>query len=307
MPSATSAKAVLACCAETVPERMRVPIRNRLSWPNRRRRSEKLLVGARVLHRGREPRRQFLPVRHRAEEARIDQAVHELRLPRQHLAEPRRRAQNQRHQRDEIAVLTEQRDQPPAALERLEEMIERHHRAVRLLGMREALDQGRHEFDEGASRLLVAEHAVVARDPVAHGLRDGGGRLEAERHHVLEQARIFGTGAVVERGQLGGAGRIVALEQLFVVPLDDLELAQQVACKGLAVLHSRRTRRSARSPPCRRAAHGSARRRSSGDGARPGAGIHRPWSSSSRAATVIQLLAASTSSAASVGRTRNSG
>jgi hypothetical protein len=36
---ATSANATLACCAETVPERMRVPIRNRLSCPNNRSRS----------------------------------------------------------------------------------------------------------------------------------------------------------------------------------------------------------------------------------------------------------------------------
>ena len=163
---------------------------------------EKLLVGARILHRGREPRRQFLPVRHRAEEARIDQAVHELRLPRQHLAKPGRRAQHQRHQRDEIAVLAKQRDQPAATLERAKEMIERHDRAVRLLGMREAVDQRRHEFDEGVSRLLIAEHAIVAGDPVAHGLRDRGRLLEAERRQVLEQARIVGTRAVVERRQL---------------------------------------------------------------------------------------------------------
>ena len=80
-------------------------------------------------------------VRHRAEEARIDQAVHDLRLPRQHVAEPGRRAQDQRHQRHEVGVLAEQRDQPPAALQRLQEAVERGHRIVRLLGMREAVDQ----------------------------------------------------------------------------------------------------------------------------------------------------------------------
>ena len=48
---------------------------------------EKLFVGIRVRQRRRQPRRQFALVRHRAEEARIDQPVHDLRLPRQHVAE----------------------------------------------------------------------------------------------------------------------------------------------------------------------------------------------------------------------------
>ena len=66
---------------------------------------EKLLIGIGVLQCRREPRGQFAPIGHRAEEARIDQAVHQLRLPRQHVAEPGRRAEHQRHQRDQLAVL----------------------------------------------------------------------------------------------------------------------------------------------------------------------------------------------------------
>ena len=69
---------------------------------------EEVFVGVRVLQRRRQPRRQFLLVRHRAEETRIDQAVHDLRLARQHVAEPRRRAEDQRHQRDQIAVLSQE-------------------------------------------------------------------------------------------------------------------------------------------------------------------------------------------------------
>ncbi len=66
---------------------------------------EKLLVGMGVGQSRREPRGQFALVRHRAEEARIDQPIHDLRLPRQHVAETRCRAEDQRHQRDQIAVL----------------------------------------------------------------------------------------------------------------------------------------------------------------------------------------------------------
>ena len=107
---------------------------------------EELLVGISIRQRRRETRRQFAPVRHRAEEARIDQAVHDLRLPRQHVAEPGGSAENQRHQRHEVAVLAEQRDQPPAALQRLQEAVEGRDRVVGLLGVREAVDQRGNEL-----------------------------------------------------------------------------------------------------------------------------------------------------------------
>ena len=128
---------------------------------------EKVFVGVRVLQRRRQPRRQFLLVRHRAEEARIDQPVHDLRLARQHVAEPRRGAEDQRHQRHQIAVLAEQRDQPAAALQRAEEAVERGHRVVGLFGMREAVDQAGNEFDEGALGRLDAERAIIALPSIA--------------------------------------------------------------------------------------------------------------------------------------------
>ena len=150
MPSATSAKAVLGLLRrDRAGEDARADQEQAL-LAEQAQAIEELLVGIGVLQRRRQPRRQFALVRHRAEEARIDQAVHELRLPRQHVAEPGCRAQHQRHQRDEVAVLAEQRDQPPAALQRLQEAVEGDDRAVGLLGMREAVDQRRHEFDEGA-------------------------------------------------------------------------------------------------------------------------------------------------------------
>ena len=112
---------------------------------------EEFLVRIRIRKRRRQSLRQFALVRHRAEKAWVDQPVHDLRLPRQHVAEPGRGTQHQRHQRDQFAVLAEQRNQPAAALQGLQEAIERGDRAVGLLGIREAVDQRRHELDKGAS------------------------------------------------------------------------------------------------------------------------------------------------------------
>ncbi len=181
---------------------------------------EELFVGARILQGRRQPLRQLAPVRHRAEEARIDQPVHQLRLPRQHVAEPWRRAEHERHQRHEIAVLGQQRDQPAATLQRLQKAIERHHRAVRLFGMRQTIDQRRNEIGKGAARGLRPEGAIVALKPLRDRLRHHDRLLEAERCEMIEQTRVVRAGAVIDRRQLRGAGRI-AFEQFGIVALND--------------------------------------------------------------------------------------
>ena len=232
---------------------------------------EKLLVGIRVLQRRRQPPGQFMLVRHGAEEARIDQPVHDLRLPRQHVAEPRRRAEDQRHQRDELAVLAEQRDQPPAALQRLQEAIERRHRIVRLFGMRQAVDQSRDELDKGVARRLDAQRAIVAGQPLLHGSRHHDRLLEAERDQMFEQPRIIGAGAVIRRRQFLRAGRI-ALEQLAVMPLHDVEMAEQIAGEGGAARIAEESGKALHRLGVVGQAHGSARRRPSAADARPAAG-----------------------------------
>ena len=185
---------------------------------------EELLVGIGIGQGGREPRRQFTLVRHRAEEARIDQPVHDLRLPRQHVAKPRRGAEDERHEGDEVAVLAEQRDQPAAALQRLQEAVERRHRVIGLFGMRKARDQRRHELDEGVPRRRQPEHPVVAGHPLPHRLRHHQRLLEPDRGQMLDQARIVRACAVIDGRQLRRAGR-VALEQLAVMALHDVEMA----------------------------------------------------------------------------------
>ena len=68
-----------------------------------------------------------------------------------------------------------------------------------------------------------------------HRLRHHDRFLEAEGCEVIEQARVFGAGKIVHRRQLRGAGGI-ALEQLFVMPLHDIEMAEQVLGEGRAAV-----------------------------------------------------------------------
>ena len=106
---------------------------------------------------------------------------------------------------------------------------------------REAGDQRGNEFDKGVARRFHPEHAIVADHPLLHGLRHHDRLLEAERGQMFEQARIVRTGAVIGRRQFRGAGRI-ALEQLAVMPLHDVEMAEQIAGEGGAAVIAEKAR-----------------------------------------------------------------
>ena len=82
---------------------------------------EKILVGARLLDGARELGLKLGFVRQRAEERRLEQRVHRLRIARQDVGQPRRGAERQRDQRDQIRILLEQREQPRAALQAADE------------------------------------------------------------------------------------------------------------------------------------------------------------------------------------------
>ena len=86
---------------------------------------EQVLVGARLRERRGEPSAELGVVRQRAEEARIDQRIHHLRMVRQDVGEPRRGAEHEREQRDQIGILPQQRQQPRRAVQLGEEMVER--------------------------------------------------------------------------------------------------------------------------------------------------------------------------------------
>src|SRR6185295_8017646 len=98
-----------------------------------------------------------------------------------------------------------------------------------------ALDQGRHELDKSTACLFEPQRAMIAGQPLLHRGRDHRWLLEAERQQIIEQALVVWPGRVVEIGQLLRAGRI-ALEQTAVVPLHDVEVADEIPCESVAAL-----------------------------------------------------------------------
>jgi hypothetical protein len=130
------------------------------------------------------------------------------------------------------AVLAQKRDQSAAALQRAEESGRYRHRGVGPLGMRQAVDQAGDEFDEGAPGRLHAQRAVVAFEPLLDRCRRRGRLLEAESGQMFEQARIVGTGAIIDLRQFRRARGIVALEQFCVMPLHRVEMGEQVFGEG---------------------------------------------------------------------------
>ncbi len=78
---------------------------------------EKVFVGVRLLQRPRKALAEPLLVRQHAEEARIDQPVHHLRIAGQNVGEPRRGAEHERDERDQIRILPQQRQQSAAAVQ----------------------------------------------------------------------------------------------------------------------------------------------------------------------------------------------
>ncbi len=87
---------------------------------------EQVFVVARLRKRGFEAAAKFLAIRQRAEELRIDQRVHDLRIARQNVGQPRRQCQHQRDQRDQHRDLPQQRQKPRRAAQIAEEMVEQH-------------------------------------------------------------------------------------------------------------------------------------------------------------------------------------
>ncbi len=199
---------------------------------------EKLLIGIGVGQRDLQPLRYLLPARHRAEEARIDQSVHQPRLQRQHVAKPRSGADDRGDQRDEVRVLLQQAEQGAAALHGLQEVVELVERAVRIFRAREAgQDDRQHALQRLAGR-LGAQCAVFADEPGFQRLCRRHRLLEAKFADVRKQPLVGRAAAKVERGS-GGRRRPLILEQAAVVALNAAQM-------GRAAL--RRRRRDRQSP-----------------------------------------------------------
>lgn len=127
---------------------------------------EEVLVGARLFERTRQLGLQHLGVGQRAEEGGIDQRIHDLRMLRKDVGQPRRGAEQMRHQGDEVGVLVEQGEKRCAAVQAVEKAIERGDRRIGVLGAGEVVDQHRYEPGEMAARELPAqERGTPASQP----------------------------------------------------------------------------------------------------------------------------------------------
>ncbi len=188
---------------------------------------EELLVGIRVRKRGLQPLRDFLAARHRAEEPRIDQSVHQPRLLRQHVAEARRGADDRGDQRDQVGILLQQREQRRTALHGLQEAVELGQRAIRVLRPRKVAEQLRQQALQRVARRLRTQGAiVVAGKPALQRFGNRRRLLEAQRGDMLQQPGIVGATAEIELRQGRRRGSLV-LEQLAVVPLDATQVPEQ--------------------------------------------------------------------------------
>ena len=109
--------------------------------------------------------------------------------------------------------------------------------------MREPVDQAGHEFDEGGLGRFIAERAIIALHPELQRAGHRDRLLEAERRQMVEQARILRPCGVVDLRQFHRAGRI-ALEQLAVMSLHDVEMAEQILRKGCPALIAEEVRKA---------------------------------------------------------------
>src|SRR5262249_46650311 len=99
----------------------------------------------------------------RAKEAGVDDRVHDLRKLSEAVGESWRGAKHQRDQGDQIGILSQQRKQPPAAVQPGEEAVECYGRRIRICRAGEMLKQHRHDFGELAARERALECAVASR------------------------------------------------------------------------------------------------------------------------------------------------
>ena len=109
---------------------------------------EKILVRLRLLKRAVETGSDFGFFRQRAEEARIDDGIHDLRKLREAVGQAWCGAEYEGDQRDEIGILPQQRKQPAAAVEAGEEAVESDDGRVGVRRTRELVEQHGHDFGE---------------------------------------------------------------------------------------------------------------------------------------------------------------
>ncbi len=228
---------MLASCAETVPERIRAADQEQAFLAKQSQAIKKFLIGMGIRQRRSQPRREFVLIRHGPEETRIDEPVHDLRLPCQHVAETRCSAENERDQGYELFVLTKQRNQSAAALQRLQKTVERHDRIIRLFSPGQPADETGDKFLEGLAGRVHLEHTILAGDPSLNGLGRESRFLEAEIEEMIDKPLIFGAATVVDVRRCFGVG--ITFKQSAGVALHAIQVGQQILREIITVAVSK--------------------------------------------------------------------
>ena len=107
-------------------------------------------------------------LRQRAEEARIDDGIHDLRKLRKAIGQTRGGAQHEGDQRNKIGILPQQRKQPPATVEAGQEAIESEHGRVGIGGAGELMQQQGYDLGKPAAREFAFQRRVSAGAPAPH-------------------------------------------------------------------------------------------------------------------------------------------
>ena len=225
-----------------VPDRMRAPTRNMCSCATLRSRSRKSSRISPICRRALEL---DLRLVERAEEARLEQRVDRLRIARHMSASRWRGAEDQRHQRDQVGVLLEQREQP---LCRAQPPRKRSNEATAASGLSERASRSISSGTSSANWRRANSPLSgndSARQPVAHR----GRWLE----RLLDPSRRAGRGFRGRRPSRELQGRLLRpsghhLEQLRrVVPLHLAAAAEQRRRQRVTIQRRKRAKRSSAS------------------------------------------------------------
>ena len=110
-----------------------------------------------------------------------------MRMLGQNIGEPRRGAEDERDEADELRVLPQQREKTAAGAQAGQEPIESGKSRVRILRARELIDDDRDELGEIFPRLLAAQGAIGRRVPALHGSRDFARLAKANFRQAIER------------------------------------------------------------------------------------------------------------------------
>ena len=153
-------------------------------------RIEHVLVATGLAERLRQLRRQPLLVRHRAEEARVDERVDDVGVVRQDIGEAGRNADDQGDETDEVRILPQQREEAPASAQPGEEAVEGGKCRIGILHASELVDDDRHQRVEIFPRLLPPQRAVEGGVPAMRRRRHRARLPEAHFREAVQRLAL---------------------------------------------------------------------------------------------------------------------